>query len=105
MSFCKVATFDELWSGEKVGLVVHGRPVLLVNVDGKICAYEDRCRHKGVPLSKGKLDGHVLACAVHGWLYDACSGAGINPESVALTPFPVRIDGNDVLVDLEEEKS
>ena len=104
MSFVKATTLDELWMGEKLGVVVAGCPVLLVNVEGTVCAYEDRCRHKGVALSLGNLEGHVLSCSVHGWLYDARTGAGINPESAHLPRFPVRIEGNDVLVDVAEVK-
>ena len=104
MSFIKATTLDELWIGEKIGIVVQGCPVLLTNVEGTICAYEDRCRHKGVALSRGKLEGHVLSCSVHGWLYDALTGTGINPESATLLRFPVRIEGNDVLVDVAEVK-
>ena len=100
MSFDKVATLDELWIGEKLAVVVDCKPVLLVNVEGMVCAYEDRCRHKGIALSLGKLDGHVLTCAVHGWVYDARTGAGINPESAQLPRYPVRVEGNDVLVDV-----
>ena len=103
MSFGKAATLDELWIGEKLGVVVSGCPVLLVNVDGTVCAYEDRCRHKGIALSQGTLDGHVLTCAVHGWIYDARTGAGINPERTQLPCFPVKIEGNDIFVDVEGE--
>jgi toluene monooxygenase system ferredoxin subunit len=101
MSFDKAANLDELWIGEKLGVVISGRPVLLVNVDGTVCAYEDKCRHKGVCLSEGKLDGHALTCAVHGWIYDARTGAGINPERTQLPRFPVKIEGNDIFVDVE----
>jgi toluene monooxygenase system ferredoxin subunit len=103
MSFAAAATLDDLWIGEKICVVVHGKSVLLVNIEGKVCAYENRCRHKGMPLGDGKLEGHVLTCAVHGWAYDARTGAGINPESVALPRFPVRIEGNAILVDVGGE--
>ena len=102
MSFVKATTLDDLWIGEKLGVIVGGRPVLLVNVDGQVCAFEVRCRHKGVLLSLGRLEGHVLTCSVHGWVYDARSGVGINPESAKLLRFPVRVEGNDVLVDIAE---
>ncbi|HMJ50702.1 MAG TPA: Rieske 2Fe-2S domain-containing protein [Polyangiaceae bacterium] len=102
MTFGKAATLDELWIGEKLGVVVAGRPVLLVNVEGTICAYEDRCRHKGIALSLGKLEGHVLTCSVHGWIYDARTGAGINPASARLPRFPVRVEGDDILVEVAE---
>jgi toluene monooxygenase system ferredoxin subunit len=100
MSFGKAATLDDLWIGEKLGVSVGGRAVLLVNVEGAVCAYEDRCRHKGIALSLGKLEGHVLTCSVHGWIYDARTGAGINPASAQLPCFPVKIEGNDILVDV-----
>jgi toluene monooxygenase system ferredoxin subunit len=100
MSFGKAATLDDLWIGEKLGVSVGGQAVLLVNVEGAVCAYEDRCRHKGIALSLGKLDGHVLTCSLHGWIYDARTGAGINPASARLPCFPVKIEGNDILVDV-----
>jgi len=100
MSYCRVATLDELWSGEKLCRMVDNRRVLLVNVDGEVCAYEDRCRHKGVPLSEGHLHGRVLTCAAHGWEYDARTGRGINPENVELPKYAVKIEGNDILVEV-----
>ena len=100
MSRRKVATLDDVWSGEKLGLEVEGRPVMLVNVEGVVCAYEDRCRHKGVRLSEGCLVGSVITCAAHGWEYDARTGKGINPESVTLARYEVTIEGDDILVDV-----
>jgi toluene monooxygenase system ferredoxin subunit len=102
MTLCKVGTLDDVWAGEKVGLRVGERPILLVNVDGVVCAYEDRCRHKGVRLSEGRLEGHVLTCAAHGWQYDARTGRGINPENVALPRYEVKVVGEEILVDVPE---
>jgi nitrite reductase/ring-hydroxylating ferredoxin subunit len=101
MSFEKAATLDELWIGEKLGVVVEGRPVLLVNVEGTVCAFEDRCRHKGIALSQGKLEGHVLTCAVHGGSTTRARARASTP-SARLPRFPVRIEGNDILVDIAE---
>jgi toluene monooxygenase system ferredoxin subunit len=103
MSFCRAATLDELWSGEKLGCVIADHRVLLVNIEGVVCAFEDRCRHKGMPLSEGRLHDHVLTCAAHGWQYDARDGCGINPDSVALRRYPVKIEGNEILIDIAGE--
>jgi toluene monooxygenase system ferredoxin subunit len=103
MSFCRVATLDELWSGEKLGRVVDGRRILLVNFRGSVCAYEDRCRHKGMPLSEGRMVDHVLTCAAHGWEYDVRTGQGINPDNVLLPSYEVRVEGADILVDIASE--
>lgn len=38
--------------------------------DGKLRAIEDRCAHRQLKLSKGKVDGCNLTCVYHGWGYD-----------------------------------
>ena len=102
MSFCRVASFDDLWSGEMTSVRTGGRSVLLINVDGAVSAYEDRCRHQGVPLVSGNLMGHVLTCAVHAWQYDVRTGKGMNPCNVSLHRYPVKVLGGDIWVDVEE---
>jgi len=105
MSFCLVAKFDDLWSGEMLGLEVEARPVLLVNLGGRVSAYEDRCCHKGVRLSQGRLEGSRLTCFAHGWQYDVSTGEGINPESVRLRGYPVKIENGDIYVDVRGSMS
>jgi toluene monooxygenase system ferredoxin subunit len=92
---------DEVWEGELRGVVVDGAKVLLVNVGGRVCAYEDRCAHQGYPLSEGRLENGVLVCALHGWEYDPASGCGVNPEGTTLRAYPIKIVGSDVLVNVE----
>ena len=101
MAYRRVTTLDELWSGESAGVLVDGQKVLLVNLDGAVYAYEDRCAHQGAPLSQGYFDGGRIVCAAHHWTYDAKTGAGENPRGVRLRSFPVRVEGNAVLVDVE----
>ena len=84
------------------GYVVQGKRVLLVRLEDSICAYEDRCAHQGLLLSKGSLEGRVLTCSAHHWQYDVCTGAGVNPASVRLTPVPVEVRGQEILVNVGE---
>jgi len=99
--FVRVAGTGELWSGEMMPCSAGGRRLLLVKLDEAIYAYEDRCAHLGIPLSQGKLAGRVLTCRAHEWQYDIATGRGINPARARLVRFPVRIDGSDILVDME----
>jgi toluene monooxygenase system ferredoxin subunit len=91
---------EELWIGEKLGLEIAGQKLLLVNVDGAVHAFEDRCAHQAWPLSQGWLVGRELTCSLHQWKYDACTGAGLNPAGVALRAYAVRIAGGEIWVDL-----
>jgi toluene monooxygenase system ferredoxin subunit len=105
MSLRKVASLDDLWSGEMMGLEVNGNSVLLVNVDDHVYAYADACPHQKSLLSEGSLIGRTLRCARHHWEFDVCTGHGINPQNACLRVFPVRIESSDILLDLDDERS
>jgi len=105
MAFQKVATLDDLWSGEMTSVVVGGKHVLLININDIIHAYEDACPHKRTPLNAGSLDGTVLTCATHQWEFDACTGAGINPDNACLEAFAVKVQNGDILVDVDQAQT
>ena len=54
--------------------VSDGAELAVYNVDGEFYATSNFCPHKGAPLSEGKLCGHVIECALHGWQFDVRSG-------------------------------
>jgi toluene monooxygenase system ferredoxin subunit len=95
-----VARADDLWMGEMRGLEVEGTPLLLLNVDGALRAFDDRCPHQRSPLSQGKLSSGVLTCAAHHWEYDVRTGEGLNPRGVALRSFPVEVRDGAIWVDV-----
>jgi toluene monooxygenase system ferredoxin subunit len=105
MGFQKVAKIEDLWSGEMMGLEVNGENVLLVNVNNHIYAYADICPHQKSRLSEGTLKDNILRCGRHHWEFDVCSGSGINPENACLKLFPIRVDGEDILVEIDYAKS
>ncbi|HEX3695792.1 MAG TPA: Rieske 2Fe-2S domain-containing protein [Polyangia bacterium] len=103
MALRRVAALDHLRPGEMKGVVVDGQPVVVLNVAGQVCAYADRCLHKGVPLSTGRLIDDVLLCDVHYWEYDSRTGCGINPSGVRLQKFRVAVDNDGIWVDASDE--
>jgi toluene monooxygenase system ferredoxin subunit len=104
MAFQKIAKVAELWSGEMTALECEGQPILLVNLDGTIRAYADSCPHLRTRLSEGSLLGNVLVCSVHGWQFDARTGAGINPRTACLKSFAVQLENGDILLDINSTR-
>ena len=101
MAFQKVATIKDLWSGEIMAAEINGEHILLTNVDGRIYAYADCCPHQKSRLSEGTLTGKILRCARHHWEFDVCSGLGVNPQNDCLRAFPITLNGEDILVDVD----
>ena len=100
MSWHAVAGAEDLWIGEMRATQVNGRSILLVNIEGEVHAFEDRCAHQGVPLSRGRLLSGVLTCAAHEWQYDAATGRCLNPCGVMLKIFPVEVRDGAIWVDV-----
>lgn len=49
------------------------RLVLWCDGAGDWHAFEDKCPHRGVALSEGRIEAGQLQCSYHGWLFDgAC---------------------------------
>jgi toluene monooxygenase system ferredoxin subunit len=92
---------DDLWEGDIVGVSVDDEPVLLVNVDGDVHAYSNKCPHQQSPLDEGDLDGAKLTCVKHMWEFDARTGCGINPDDAHLRSFGCRVDdAGEIHVDI-----
>ncbi len=52
-----------------------GEQIVLVRDGGRVYALQDRCPHRGVPLSCGRREfPGMLTCAYHGWTYDLQTG-------------------------------
>jgi toluene monooxygenase system ferredoxin subunit len=105
MTLQKVAKIENLWSGEMMGLEINGERVLLVNIDNRIYAYADICPHQKSRLSEGTLTDKILRCARHHWEFDVCTGSGVNPRDACLKVFPIRVDGDDILIDIDDVRS
>ena len=99
----KVATLEDLWEGEMMAVAVDDTDVLLLNIEGRVFAYENRCPHSGSRLSEGQLDGPFLTCSSHEWVFDCRFGQGVNPASACLRQFDVRVDSDWVFISLEDE--
>jgi nitrite reductase/ring-hydroxylating ferredoxin subunit len=103
MPWTRALYVENLPSGRAVCVQLQGQPILLVNVGGHVSAFADRCAHHAWPMSRGHLDGNELVCSLHQWRFDACTGAGTNPEGFSLRAYPVRIAHGDIQVDVEAD--
>lgn len=102
--FKKVAKLSQLPEGELFAVDLGGESVLLVNVDGEIKAVSETCPHEEAPLSEGYLDDGTLECPWHSSVFDLTTGEVLEGPSLEdLKRYPVRIEGDDVLLGPAED--
>lgn len=71
MSGWQVAAWSRELKRKPLGVVVGDRPLVLFRgPDERPRALEDRCPHRGVPLSLGVCRRGTLECVYHGWTFD-----------------------------------
>ena len=68
--------------------------------DDAVFALEDRCPHKGGPLSQGIVHGKRVACPMHNWNIELDSGCAVAPDEGCAREFPVKLEGGRVMLDL-----
>lgn len=75
--------------------------ICLANVGGALCALDNICPHRRGPLGQGWIEGESVVCPWHSWMFDARTGEAEYPKGERVEVFPVKVEGEDVLVDLE----
>lgn len=76
--------------------------LLVVRVNERWLAFEDRCSHAGCAFSQdGELDGTTAICYCHGSEFDITTGEATRPPAVEpIRTFPVRASENAIEVDV-----
>lgn len=68
---------------------------------GELKAYRGRCPHADVPLTDASFNGKTVTCVHHQWGFDAASGKCVTHiVRNALHPYELRVEGDEVQVDL-----
>lgn len=105
MSFIKVCTREDVPEGEVFRVQGTAEAIALYNVDGEFFATQDRCTHGEWSLSDGYVDGGVVECSLHWGKFCVRTGKVKSlPACEPLKVYPVRVEGEDVLVDVDAGK-
>ena len=101
MKVVRAAALAEVTPGAPHLVVTDDTRLVLVRVGDSVHALADACTHRGGPLGEGRLAGNRLTCPWHGWMFDVRTGQCLfPPRGAAVSSYPVRIDGDDVWVEL-----
>ncbi|BAZ06594.1 Rieske (2Fe-2S) protein [Calothrix sp. NIES-3974] len=99
-NYVRAAKLDDVRKSGRLVVAVAGHTLLLVSVDDKIYAVDNRCPHMGFPLHRGTVKDCILTCDWHYARFDLMSGGTFDSWADDLPAFPVQIREGEVWVDL-----
>jgi nitrite reductase (NADH) small subunit len=95
-----IAALDDIpRQGARVVKTPQGCIAIFRTADDQVFALEDRCPHKGGPLSEGIVHGTSVTCPLHAWVFDLNTGIAQGSDTGAVTTFAVRVEAGRVLLD------
>lgn len=99
----RVARLDSIPVREGRSVRLGERDLALFNLGTRALAVDNRCPHRGGPLSDGMLAGDTVVCPLHAWRVSLASGAVQQPSSsVCVTSYPARVEEGWILVALPD---
>jgi nitrite reductase (NADH) small subunit len=87
-------------AGEAMETDAAGVGICLANVGGELSAIDNWCPHRGAPLGQGWVEGEAVVCPWHSWAFNTKTGLAEYPAHERVEVFPLRVEGDDVLVDI-----
>ncbi len=78
-------------------------PVIVVNVDGDIRAFQGICSHEYFELDKGFLTAGSLTCALHLSRFDLDTGDALDPPAeLPIVRYPVVVESGRVSIEVPD---
>lgn len=110
-----ICSAEECKPGQRITVEIDGLEIAIVNSEGKLYAFQNKCPHQGVSLAFGAFggmmlpsepgefiygcDNEIMRCPLHGWEFDMNTGKSVfDPGRVAIKTYRIQeVDGSIVL--------
>jgi len=86
--------------GSRIVKTSNGCLALFKTTSGDVFALDDKCPHKGGPLSQGIVHDKFVTCPLHSWVFSLETGEAQGADEGAVRTSPTRIIDGRVKIDL-----
>jgi nitrite reductase (NADH) small subunit len=90
--------------GARVVRTPQGCVAVFRTADDRAFALEDRCPHKGGPLSQGIVHGTSVTCPLHSWVLSLETGEAQGADNGRALSLPLRVEDGRILIDVAAVK-
>ena len=82
--------------GARVVRTASGNIAVFRTEDDEVFALDDRCPHKGGPLSQGIVHNKRVTCPLHNFVIELKSGKAVAPDEGCTRVHPAKVENNIV---------
>lgn len=94
------ALYDIPVQGARVVKTRFGCVAIFRTADDQVFALDDRCPHKGGPLSEGIVHGTSVTCPLHNWVFDMATGVAQGADDGRINTYPVQVQAGRIVLDV-----
>ena len=100
-NWVRACALAELKVDSALAVEVDGEDVAVVRSGDDYYAIADLCSHAAIPLSEGDVEDGEIECYLHGSRFDLRTGKPTGlPATQPVAVYAVRVEGDDLLVDV-----
>ncbi|MAU19219.1 MAG: nitrite reductase (NAD(P)H) small subunit [Martelella sp.] len=77
-----------------------GRIAVFRTAEDEVFAIDDRCPHKGGPLSEGIVHGKAVTCPLHNFVISLDTGVALGADEGEVQTYPVRVENGKLSIAL-----
>ena len=97
-NYATLAKTSAIRSGRGKAFTFKGRRIAVFNDDGDFCALSNTCAHAMGSLARGRVRHGVVTCPVHGYAYDAKTGACQTDPRLRIEAYEIMVDDGEVKI-------
>jgi nitrite reductase (NADH) small subunit len=68
--------------------------------EDKVFALDDKCPHKGGPLSQGIVHGTSVTCPLHNWVISLETGSALGADQGQVKSYPLAVENGRILLEI-----
>ena len=104
LEYHAVAKTSEVDDDEAIAVSVGRQDIGIYKISGEYYALADICTHAYAALSDGYVEDGQIECPLHGACFDIKTGKALTAHAaVDLDSYPIKIDGDQILVGLPKK--
>ena len=88
--------------GSRVVRTASGNIAVFRTADDEVFALDDRCPHKGGPLSQGIVHNKRVTCPLHNFVIELANGEAVAPDEGCAHSYPAKVENGTVWLSVRE---